>query len=403
MTNLEIRAVRAATSSDGTGSTRTDPVDVHLDVSGQRVFDGVHQRAAGTGYLPFRYDIHGVVTIGSKVRLRELENFRSAAVGNNYDIAVRVGSIGSGRIHRRAQVIRSAHPAVIRYEEQLGRLGANFVVELGDKVAVTVSPFLARSPHVLYTNVVEALLRFVLAARGCMLLHSACIELDGHGLLLSARTDTGKTGSVLRLLREQPTRFLSDDMTILQPDATAWSFPKPLTISQHTLRAVDPGDLTSAEWLALRFKGRLHSKEGRSLGMRLGQLNVPIMALNSLTQMIVPPPKYHADRLVACETTNRTDVRDLFIIERGAPACVPLSVEEAVDELLVNTDDAYGFPPFRYFAPAIVLDGADYEELRVQERKILTSAVTLMRTRRLASDTFGWADEIPALLRGVPR
>ena len=41
-----------------------------------------------------------------------------------------------------------------------------------------------------YTNILEALLRFVVADRGRMLLHSACLDFNGHGIMLSARTDT---------------------------------------------------------------------------------------------------------------------------------------------------------------------------------------------------------------------
>ena len=76
-----------------------------------------------------------------------------------------------------------------------------------------------------YTNVVEALLRFVLVSRGYMLLHSACLELDGHGVMLTARTDTGKTGTILRLLREHGGGFLSDDMTIVEPAAAPTATP----------------------------------------------------------------------------------------------------------------------------------------------------------------------------------
>ncbi len=86
---------------------------------------------------------------------------------------------------------------------------------MGDTIRVVAGPMLTRSPHVLYTNVIEALLRFVLVSRGYMLLHSACLDIDGRGVMLSALTDTGKTGTVLRLLREGGGRFLSDDMTIL--------------------------------------------------------------------------------------------------------------------------------------------------------------------------------------------
>ncbi len=64
-----------------------------------------------------------------------------------------------------------------------------------------------------------------------------------------------------------------------------------------------------------------------------------------------------------------------------------------------NTDDAYGFPPFRYFAPALVLGRDDYDTLRDRERDVLAAALRSIRVRRLASPDFGWADEIPRLLR----
>jgi glycosyltransferase involved in cell wall biosynthesis len=349
-------------------------------------------------YLPYRYDVAGLVTIGSQVRLPELEYFRAQWLDGDMDIAVRVGDVGRGRPLGRAVVTQFVNPQALRYEEHLGRLGANFRVDLGSTIDVTVGPLLARSPHVVYTNILEALLRFVVADRGRMLLHSACIELDGRGVMLSARTDTGKTSTILRLLREKGGHFLSDDMTIIDEQASAWSFPKPLTISHHTLRAVEASDLTPAEWRRLKLQSRLHSKEGRSLAMILSRYNVPIMAINSLTQMAVPPPKYNVDRLVPCRTKASTQVHDLFLIERGPDRISNVTTEEAVDELMVNTADAYGFPPFQYLAPAIVLGDGDYAELQRKERKVLASAMSTMPVRRIASDSFGWADTIPDLL-----
>ena len=66
--------------------------------------------------------------------------------------------------------------------------------------------------------------------------------------------------------------------------------------------------------------------------------------------------------------------------------------------MLENTDDAYGFPPFRYLAPAITLGGCTHAELRARERDILADFLSHVRARVLASDSFGWADEIPKLL-----
>jgi putative flippase GtrA len=350
-------------------------------------------------YLKYRYDIAGTVTIGSQIMLPELEFFRAQWVPDaDVDIAVRVGDVGHRRPRLRAAMIEYADPVTLRYEEHLGRLGANFRVELGPTINIHVGPLLARSPHVVYTNIVEALLRFVLVSRGRMLLHSATVELDGIGVMLSALTDTGKTATVLRLLRDHGGLFLSDDMTVIDADGTAVCFPKPLTISAHTLRAVQADDLTPGEWRRLQFQSRLHSKGGRSLALTLSRFNVPIMGINAITQTLVPPPKYTVDRLVPCRLGSATDVRELFIIERGAPRVTDLDRAETLERMIVNTDDAYGFPPFRYFAPAITIAGQGYQELRQREREILTGFLSHVRTRVIGSDTFGWADEIPRLL-----
>jgi dolichol-phosphate mannosyltransferase len=350
-------------------------------------------------YLDYRYDVAGVVTIGSQIMLPELEFFRAQWVPDGgVDIAVRVGDVGGRTPRRRAAMTEYADPTVIHYEEHLGRLGANFRARLGDRISVEVGPLLAHSEHVVYTNILEPLLRFVMVAKGRMLLHSACVEIGGVGVMLSALTDTGKTGTVLRLLREHGGRFLSDDMTVIDADGNAWCFPKPLTISAHTLRAVRADDLTRAEWRRLRIQSRLHSKGGRSIGIALARFNLPIMGINALAQMVIPPPKYSVDRLVPCQMTSATQVKELFIIERGATRLADLDRKSALDQLIVNTDDAYGFPPFRYLAPAITVGGLSYQQLRTAERKLLASFLGNVRVRTLASNTFSWADEISRLI-----
>jgi len=257
------RAIFGATQEKG-----RDPVRVLVDISAdgadlhdQGTHDGTATGRRRSRYLTYRYDVAGVVTIGSQIMLPELEFFRAQWVADpDVDIAVRVGDVGGRSPRRRAAMTEYADPAVVRYEEHLGRIGANFSAHLGDRITVEVGPLLARSPHVVYTNIIEALLRFVMVSRGRMLLHSACLELDGVGVMLSALTDTGKTGTILRLLRERDGRFLSDDMTVIDAEGNASCFPKPLTISAHTVRAVRAKDLTRSEWRRLRFQSRLHSR-----------------------------------------------------------------------------------------------------------------------------------------------
>ena len=389
-------------------SQARDPVRVLVDTGlAESMADpgsAGHAAAVSAGrkrsrYLDYRYDVAGVVTIGSQIMLPELEFFRAQWVPDgDVDIAVRVGDVGGRTPRRRAAMTEYADPTVIHYEEHLGRLGANFRARLGDRISVEVGPLLAHSEHVVYTNILEPLLRFVMVAKGRMLLHSACVEIDGVGVMLSALTDTGKTGTVLRLLREHGGRFLSDDMTVIDADGNAWCFPKPLTISAHTLRAVRANDLTRAEWRRLQIQSRLHSKGGRSFGIALSRFNLPIMGINALAQMVIPPPKYSVDRLVPCQMTSVTQVKELFIIERGPARLADLDRKSALNQLIVNTDDAYGFPPFRYLAPAITVGGLSYQQLRTAERKLLASFLSNVRVRTLASNTFSWADEISRLI-----
>jgi dolichol-phosphate mannosyltransferase len=342
-----------------------------------------------------RYDVAGIVAIASEVVLPELGLFATPALDRGADITIRVGAVGGGPRRRPAVTYG---PRFVAYDEHLGPNAANFRLDFRDQIEVTVGPLLARSPHVVYTNVVEALLRFVLVSRDHILLHSATIQLDGRGVMLTARTDTGKTGTVLRLLRDHEGAFLSDDMTIVAPDGRALSYPKPLTISSHTLAAVNLRALSPAEQVKLSFQSRVHSKAGRSVGSRLGELNVPIMALNAVAQAIVPPPKYMIQRLVPCRSARSTTVQELFVIERGPAELEELDLGQVVEIMVNNTDDAYGFPPFRYFAPAITVDGQDYRSLRQRERELLTRFVRSLRARRLVRDDFSWADAIPRLI-----
>jgi glycosyltransferase involved in cell wall biosynthesis len=379
-----------------------EPIKLVIDVAPDRAQRPEENRQVpaprSSRHLPYRYSLPGLATIGSQVRLPELEYFRAQWLGNDTEIQIRVGAVGDRRPLRRAIVTQLGSPPSIGYREHLGRFGANFRVDLGDPIEVVVSASLGRSPHVVYTNILEALLRFVAVSRGTMLLHAACVEIDGVAVLISARTDTGKTGTVLRLVRERGAKFLSDDMVVLHPDGRVGCFPKPLTISHHTLRAVDSHELSRGEWRKLRLQSRLHSREGRQFALVLAHLNLPIMGVNALTQRVVPPPKYTVDHLLPCEIIPESKATELFVIQRGDHGIGELSAEESMGTLLANTEDAYQFPPFRQLAPSIVIGEDDHLVLREKERRILESAVGRLRTRWVSTPDFTWADLIPELL-----
>ena len=342
-----------------------------------------------------RYDVAGILRIDSDVALRELAFFRVESAAGAPDLRIRVGRVGS-LPSRRTRFVQAGDS--LSYFEQLGMASANFRITIGDPVDIQVAPLLARSPHVLYTNVVEALLRFLLVSKGYVLLHSACVVADGLAVLLSAQTDTGKTSTVIRLIRDRNYQFLSDDMTIISPAGMAIQFPKPMTMSYHTMNSIKGQRLRLRQRAGLAIQSRLHSKSGRTVGRRLGTWNLPIMSVNSVVQFLVPPPKYDIDALLGCEISERAPIGNVFLMERGESLEERLTVDQAMQTLIDNTDDAYGFPPFATFAPHIRIGADDYGALREKERQLLTAALAHASIRRVRVPGHEWAEILPELL-----
>ncbi len=344
------------------------------------------------------YDLAGILAIESDVELRELRHF-AVAEGRSPDIRIRIGFVGKGL---RTKVTFREQGDELVYQEHLGPVAANFSLRMGTPIEIKVSPILAISPHVVYTNIVEAFLRFLLVSRGYVLLHSAALAGEHGATLLSAQTDTGKTSTVITLVRRRGYQFLSDDMTIIDPAGVAICYPKPMTLSFHTMGVAKDGRLTVGDRAKLAIQSRLHSKSGRQVGRALGDRNLPIMTVNSLVQFVVPPPKHRINDLFECSVAERAPIRNIVLMERGEEREAEVSLDEAVDVLLENTDDAYGFPPFALFAPKIRIDGLDYPELRRREAELLRSAITNARRWHLRTPGHGWADRLPALIDEPP-
>jgi dolichol-phosphate mannosyltransferase len=345
----------------------------------------------------YRYDVGGLVAIDSDVELRELRHFKVDDHAKDPDIRLRIGLVSprpSGR------VVFEENGDELVYREHLGPLSANFSLRMGEPIDIRVAPMLALSPHVVYTNIVEAFLRFLLVSKGYVLLHSAAIA-DASGVtLLSAQTDTGKTSTVISLVRSHGYRFLSDDMTILDPTGVAISYPKPMTLSFHTMRVARDGQLTMRDRAALAVQSRVHSKSGRTVGRSLGSRNLPIMTMNAAVQLVVPPPKYRIDTLFDCVVGGRGPIRNVVLMERGESTVAGLGLRETVRQLIENTDDAYGFPPFSTFAPRIRIGGDDYAALRRKEEQLLGLAVGSAELWRLSVPGHEWADVLPSIIGG---
>jgi putative flippase GtrA len=344
----------------------------------------------------YHYDIHGLVRIRSKVNLPELAAFNAGPDGDPDIIIDRRWMGGRPRL----RILAEAQGDRIMYREHFGALSAAFDIVLGTPVRIEANWLLHWSHHVLYTNMVEPVLRFMLVSRGNVLLHCAAVDAENGAIILSAQTDTGKTSTVLRLLTQRRWGFISDDMAIVTPAGEILSYAKPMTLSSHTMAAVAEGSLPMADRFMLAIRSRVHSKGGRTAGHRLAQLNIPIVTTNAWVQVIVPPPKYHVQSLLDCDMTDRSPLDGVVLMERGEPFREEPDMAATLDRLLENTDDAYTFPPFAHLAPLFRFGGLDEPALRAREREILESALKGAWRVRLRVAGHSWSTVILDLAAG---
>jgi dolichol-phosphate mannosyltransferase len=344
----------------------------------------------------YYYNIHDIVTVASEGELPELLPFLVSSEIEDPTISVRIGI-------PRAQKLPEDYGHYMRYREIFGHLGFEVGIQMGEqKVDVVATPMLRRSPHVLYTNVVEPLLRWTFVKRGYALVHGATIAFGDSAYMITARTDTGKTTTLLKILAYQrrnsdPAAFISDDMTIVSPNGTAMDYPKPLTISYHTLHAVNTDTLTFWEKVTLPFQSRIHSRSGRHFAFLISKTHLPAATINMLTQMIVPPPKYFVSKLIPkVKLTSKARLTGMFIIKRGEEEIVPVENSEAMKVLLQNCEDAYGFPPYEDVKEFLYcLDEVDLHE---KEFSIIRQAMGALPATEISSSKLDWWSKIPAFV-----
>lgn len=339
----------------------------------------------------YNYDIHGIITVQSHAKLPELEKFRVRHLDAMPTVMVQLKNFSrrdSGEL-----IDLTETSARIRYDEKFKGKGFAIEVEVGEQTKVWASPMLAHSPHVLYTNVVEPLLRWKFVELGYALVHAACFTEDGEAHLVTARTDTGKTTTMLKVLELGNYGFLSDDLVLLDADGHVHTYPKPLTISNHTVHALKSAELGPIERLFLPLQSRLHSKSGREFALYLASKSIPVATLNATVQRIIPPPKYHVDRLVPGATVTQTaEAKTLTIIERGPEGREDLAQEDALAILRDNCEDAFGFPPYQSLE-ALLFSRSD-EDLRFIEQDIMRRGLAKVKARLFRSPNMGWANDI---------
>ena len=348
----------------------------------------------------YYYNIHNILKIKSDVILYELEYFRSGE-SENPDLIVTVSKFEGGLQLKRKMIRFDSHGThTARYSEHFGSLGAQFSINFGREITITVNNLIAKSKHVLYVNLVEPILRFMFISKGYVLLHSACVDKFDRTVLISAPPDTGKTTTVLKCAKMNYS-FLSDDMTIIRLPHEALCFPKPMTISAHTFNTLTSVSDVHDNRNGMKLRSLVHSKSGRSFMHKLAELNVPIFTINAIGQTIVKPPKYNIDALLDSIVVKKSGViHALYFLERNGNETIKLDSNDALKLAVENSDDAFLFPPYKDLLSCIEIGGKTAYQLLEREKELLKSLLSKIESYIIRSDSRSWSTMISQYTEG---
>lgn len=204
------------------------------------------------------------------------------------------------------------------------------------------------------TNLFNTVLLFKLVQRDHTFVHSGCVGDAGSCALIAGMRDTGKTSTVLSLVDGEEVRFLSDDLTILGEDGSAYNYPTEVGISPFTLT-------------------------GPTVSYTGGRLRAWIakhQLLSFFVQGIVGYELSERKTIPENAIEDESRVEQVFVLGgSGTSGLTSIDNERAADRLLMTTTEL--IDPFRIYSLNFYAFYMDFDtpKLFQREREIVESAI----------------------------
>jgi len=260
-----------------------------------------------------RYDIHGIVRVDSEAKPASLAGplppiFISGRGDGSADLNIYTGDFtyhGSGDFYYEGPV-------------KLGIFKSKFLLRgLEGK-----TEFRLLSPRYRIfgefrreiKRLIFEILELKLLQKGHTMIHAACVEKSGKGVVLIGLPNTGKTFTTIKLVRDYGFNFMSDDMAILGPDTMVYCFPTPMTIHPIHLRELR----LRLPW-AIRFsaKSRWRLKSIRWLGRFVSEFKLDYRYILGDTR-----------------PTEKAKAALVFFLEHGPKGLISLDTRSALSKLV---------------------------------------------------------------------
>lgn len=306
------------------------------------------------------YSLHGLVTVSTEIDHGFIPDYfqvPDSDINGGPDLQVRQGNINTSNVNwkrcgtfffaKRDDALLINYPNILFDTKlEIQNLTGN------TKITVTESFDRFGDIDVLFNTI----LFLKLVQQGHTFVHSGAVNRDGNVTLVSGMRDTGKTSTTLSQFDGESTMFMSDDLTILSPDGTAYAYPREIGISPYTLT------------------GEVLSYPGGRLKEWMAKQQTLVL-LQDFTRF---------------ELTERVEIDDSFVRDRGtlenvfvlnpsdnsAPEIEEITPEKAANKLFETTVEM--FDPFRVYSLNFYSYVTNFDKLGVTTtaREIMTSALT---------------------------
>ena len=105
-----------------------------------------------------------------------------------------------------------------------------------------------------------------------------------------------------------------------------------------------------------------------------------------------------SQKLPGVARARQARLAGMVVIQRDGDGATVMGAQEALETLMANCADAYGFPPYAEIEGFLNNNGRD---LREDERAIVAAALDGVRTTLLKSRTMDWWQVLPSVADGV--
>lgn len=314
--------------------------------------------AAPHASAPTYYSIHDIVTVRTNAEVPIPDRFRvRPADVEDPDIRVTCGPVDT-EIPRKEMTRcnifffgRTDSTFVVDY--MLPIIDASLVLtDLEGDTELRFTSSFRRFGDV--TNLFNTVLLFKLIQKGYTFAHTGCLHQEGQATLVAGMRDTGKTSTVLSLVDGDETKFMSDDLTILGEDGTAYNYPTEVGISPFTLTG-ETISYTGGEvrrWLASH------------------------QSLSLLVQDVIGYELSERKQVPESAIADTGEVDSVFILGgSGDSGSKSIDTETAVNKLLMTTTEL--IDPFRIYSLNFYsfYTGYSTADLFEREREILRNAI----------------------------